>query len=350
MAPMILFLSRKHFTTGVSIRRCCGDLRKDGPPAFVATMSTCRIPCLRTTSTGNRAGGSALISHGIRLSFQKSDCSTTRIFWRRTFSSPHGKSNPFFSSGNSSSARMALTNFRLMKHILLILSTFLACTFSAEAKLNVVATLPDFGSLAREIGGDKVNVTVMAKPTEDSHFVDARPSFVVQLRTADVLIDGGAELEMGWLPPLLQNARNPKIEVGKPGRVQASQGIRLMGVPTTLTRAAGDVHALGNPHFMIDPIIAKAVAQHIAQAFSVVDPSNAAFYESNYKTFETTINAKLQQWGATLLPFKGQPVAAYHESWVYFAHRFGFNIDIFLEPKPGIPPSPSHLAEVIEKM
>ncbi len=165
-----------------------------------------------------------------------------------------------------------------------------------------------------------------------------------------MLIDGGAELEIGWLPPLLQNARNPKIEVGKPGRVQASQGIRLMGVPTTLTRAAGDVHALGNPHFMIDPIIAKAVAQHIAQAFGEVDPPNAAFYQANYKKFEETINAKLQEWGATLLPFKGQQVAAYHESWVYFAHRFGFNIDIFLEPKPGIPPSPSHLAEVIEKM
>ena len=237
-----------------------------------------------------------------------------------------------------------------MKKILLLLPAILTCSFSAYAKFNVVATLPDFGSLAREIGGDKVNTVVLAKATEDPHFVDARPSFVVSLRNADVLIDGGAELELGWLPPLLQNARNPKIEVGKPGRVQASQGIRLMGVPTTLTRAAGDVHALGNPHFMIDPIIAKAVAQHIAQAFSAVDSANAAIYDANYKKFEQTINAKLQQWGATLLPFKGQPLAAYHESWVYFAHRFGFNIDIFLEPKPGIPPSPSHLVEVIEKM
>ena len=237
-----------------------------------------------------------------------------------------------------------------MKKVLLILSTIFTAALSGQAKLNVVATLPDFGSLAREIGGDKVAVTVMAKPTEDSHFVDARPSFVVQLRTADVLIDGGAELEMGWLPPLLQNARNPKIEVGKPGRVQAAQGVRLMGVPTTLTRAAGDVHAMGNPHFMIDPIIAKAVAQHIAQSLSEFDPPNAAFYQANDKKFEETINARLQEWGRTLLPFKGQSMAAYHESWVYFAHRFGFNIDIFLEPKPGIPPSPSHLAEVIEKM
>jgi zinc/manganese transport system substrate-binding protein len=237
-----------------------------------------------------------------------------------------------------------------MKRIFLPFLFSIAIAISAQAKLNVVATLPDFGSLAREIGGDKVEVTVMAKPTEDPHFVDARPSFVVQLRNADVLIEGGAELEIGWLPPLLQNARNPKIEVGKPGRIIASQGIRLMNVPTNVTRAAGDVHALGNPHFMTDPIIAKAVAQHIAQSFSAVDAANAASYDANYKKFEATINAKLQEWGTAMLPFKGQNVVAYHDSWVYFAHRFGLNIDIFLEPKPGIPPSPSHLVEVIAQI
>src|SRR5881296_3839520 len=170
-----------------------------------------------------------------------------------------------------------------MKKTLFILASIFTCALSAHGNLNVVATLPDFGSLAREIGGDKVNVTVLAKPTEDPHFVDARPSFVVSLRNADVLIDGGAELEIGWLPPLLQNSRNPKIEVGKPGRIQASQGVRLMGVPTTLTRAAGDVHALGNPHFAADPIIAKAIAQHIAQSLSAVDPAHAAAYDENYK-------------------------------------------------------------------
>src|SRR5437762_4374539 len=155
---------------------------------------------------------------------------------------------------------MALTNFELMKQIVLILATILACAFSAEAKLNVVATLPDFGTVAREIGGDKVAVTVMAKPTEDSHFVDARPSFVVQLRTADVLIDGGAELEIGWLPPLLQNARNPKIEIGKAGRVIASQGIRMMNVPANETRTAGDVHELGILQLMKNPLIPTEVA------------------------------------------------------------------------------------------
>src|SRR5690242_4456417 len=194
---------------------------------------------------------------------------------------------------------------------------------SADAKIKVVATLPDLASLAQEVGGDKIELSTMAKATEDPHFVDARPSFVVQLRSADVLIDGGAELEIGWLPPLLQNARNPKLEVGKPGRVQASEGVRLMNVPTNVTRAAGDVHALGNPHFCVDPIIAKAVAQHIAQSFGAVDPPNAAFYQANYKNFEATINAKLQGWGALMQPFQGQHVVAYHDSWPYFAHRFG---------------------------
>src|SRR5205809_2774248 len=237
-----------------------------------------------------------------------------------------------------------------MKQILILAVLCIGAALTAHAKLKVVATLPDLGSLAREVGGDKIDVSVLAKPTEDSHFVDARPSFVVQLRDADVLIDGGAELEIGWLPPLLQNARNPKIDVGKPGRVQASQGVRLMNVPTSASRAAGDVHALGNPHFVVDPIIAKTVAQHIAQASSAVDAANTAAYDANYKKFEAAINAKLQEWGAAMLPFKGQNVVAYHDSWPYFAHRFGVNIDTFLEPKPGIPPSPSHLAEVIEKM
>ena len=123
-----------------------------------------------------------------------------------------------------------------------------------------------------------------------------------------------------------------------------------MNVPGNLTRAAGDVHAIGNPHFMTDPIIAKAVAQHIATAFGRIDPANKATYDANYQKFETTINAKLQEWGKAMLPFKGQQIVAYHDSWPYFAHRYGIVIDTFLEPKPGIPPSPSHLAEVIAQV
>ena len=234
-----------------------------------------------------------------------------------------------------------------MKIPALIAAAFAALLTSAEAKLTVVATLPDYGAVARDIGGDKVDVTVLAKSTEDPHFVDARPSFIVKLRSADVLIEGGAELEIGWLPPLLQNARNPKLETGKPGRVVASQGIRMMNVPTTLTRAAGDVHALGNPHFMMDPIIVKAVAKHVAEAFAAADAANATEYAANYAKFEQTINAKLQDWGRAMLSFKGRQFVAYHDSWPYFAHRFGLVSEIFLEPKPGIPPSPSHLVKVI---
>src|SRR5215212_37776 len=152
--------------------------------------------------------------------------------------------------------------------LLSALALLLALISTAHAKLNVVATLPDFGALGREIGGDKVEITVLAKPTEDPHFVDARPSFVVKMRAADVLIEGGAELEIGWLPPLLQNAHNPKIEAGKPGRVVASNGLRLLNVPTTFDRSKGDIHALGNPHFSVDPIIAKTIAQNIANAFA----------------------------------------------------------------------------------
>lgn len=236
-----------------------------------------------------------------------------------------------------------------MKYIPAILLT-LALIPSAHAKLNVVATLPDYASIATAVGGDLIDITAMAKPTEDPHFVDARPSFVVKLRSADALIEGGAELELGWLPPLLQSARNPKIETGQPGRIIASQGLRLLNVPTNVTRAAGDVHALGNPHFGVDPIIAKAIAKNIANAFSTIDAPNASVYAANEKKFEDTINTKLQEWGAKLLPYRGQNLVAYHDSWVYFAHRFGFIIDVFLEPKPGIPPSPSHLGEVITKV
>jgi len=142
----------------------------------------------------------------------------------------------------------------------LVVALLLLLPVVAHAKLNVVATLPDFGSLAREIGGDNVNVTVLAKPTEDPHFVDARPSFVVSLRSADVLIEGGAELEIGWLPPLLQNARNPKIDIGKPGRVVASDGVRLTNAPTNLSRAAGEV----NRHQMMPVVHRPTVRQRLS--------------------------------------------------------------------------------------
>ena len=167
---------------------------------------------------------------------------------------------------------------------------------------------------------------------------------------ADVLIDGGAELEIGWLPPLLQNARNPET-----GSRQTGSGAGVAGYSSDECAHKRDARGwrrsrVGKSAFHDRPDHCQNGRAHIAQSFAAVDPPNAAFYDANYKKFEATINAKLQEWGAAMLPFKGQSVVAYHDSWVYFAHRFGLNIDLFLEPKPGIPPSPSHLAEVIDKM
>jgi zinc/manganese transport system substrate-binding protein len=238
-----------------------------------------------------------------------------------------------------------------MKLIRFGATTFLLlCPLLANAKLKVVATFPDLGSLAREIGKDKVDIVVLGKANDDPHFVDARPNFVSSLRDADVLIDNGADLELAWLPPLLQKASNSKVDIGKPGRVQASQGIALANPTPNVMRVAGDAHARGNPHFMVDPMMAKAIAQNIAKSFKATDASNAAFYDANYRKFEAMINAKLQGWRAILQPYQDQRLVAYHDSWPYFAHRFGLKIDIFLEASPGVPPAPSHLTDVIQKM
>jgi zinc/manganese transport system substrate-binding protein len=221
---------------------------------------------------------------------------------------------------------------------------------SASAKLNVVVTTPDFGAIAAVIGGSEVSITTLAKPTEDPHFVDAKPSFIVKLNRADALIEGGADLEIGWVPALLDQARNSKLAPGAPGRIACNQGIELLEVPATLDRSKGDIHAAGNPHFLTDPANARPVAQHIAEAFSQLDPKSAEIYYANLKKFIDQLDAKLIEWLGVLAPFKGQEVVAYHDSWPYFAHRFNVNIDLFLEPKPGIPPTPVHLAEVILKM
>jgi len=220
----------------------------------------------------------------------------------------------------------------------------------STAQLRVVATTPDLASVAREIGGDRVNVVALAKPTEDAHFVDAKPSFIVTLNRADALIEGGAELELGWLPPLLENSRNSKIAAGAPGRIVASEGIRLLEIPTSFDRSKGDIHSLGNPHFMIDPAAAKVVARNIASHFAALDPRNAATYNANLARFNSRIDAKLADWQKQLAPYRGAKIVTYHRDFIYFAQRFGLSIVDELEPKPGIAPSPAHLAQVIGEM
>lgn len=220
----------------------------------------------------------------------------------------------------------------------------------AHAKLNVVATTPDLAAIAKEIGGDNIDLTTLAKPTEDPHFVDAKPSFIVKLNRADVLIEGGAELEIGWLPALLDQSRNEKLASGAPGHVACAQGIQLLEVPSTLDRSKGDIHAAGNPHYVIDPMNGRQVAQRIADAFCALDAKSGDSYRANLKKFTDALDSKMIEWQRALAPFKGREIVAYHNSWPYFGERFGLKIDLFLEPKPGIPPTPAHLAEVILQM
>jgi len=219
-----------------------------------------------------------------------------------------------------------------------------------SAALRVVATTPEYGALASAIGGGQVKVTSLAKPTEDPHFVDAKPSHIVTLNRADVLIEGGADLEIGWLPPLVEGARNKKIQVGAPGRVRASEGIQLLDVPAVLDRSQGDVHAVGNPHFMMDPEDARIVAHHVTDVFCQLDSASCETFRANLTAFEKRLDGKIAEWQTALAPFKGRPIVTYHTTWRYFAQRFDIVADTFVEPKPGIPPSPPHLAEVIQKM
>ena len=230
--------------------------------------------------------------------------------------------------------------------IVLTVALFFGFSSVTHAKLNVVSTTADFGAIAREIGGDLVNISVLAKPTEDSHFVDAKPSYIAKLARADVLIEGGAELEMGWLPPLIDGSRNSKIELGKPGHVLCVEGLALLEVPATLDRSQGDIHAMGNPHFMTDPMNARHVAKHIAAAFGAADADHITAYRQKLDAFVKRLDEKLPLWEKEMAPFKGRRVVAYHNSWPYFAQRFGLIIDLFLEPKPGIPPTPANLASV----
>ena len=223
-------------------------------------------------------------------------------------------------------------------------------TVPAGAALKVVATTSEYGALATQLGGDRVAVTTIAKPTEDPHFVDARPSQIVALSRADALIEGGAELEIGWLPPLLEGARNGKILAGAPGRIVASEGVQLVDIPAAADRSQGDTHLAGNPHFMLDPMNAKIVAEHVVRVFSALDPAGAATYKTNLAQFESALAIKMKEWTAALAPFAGRPIVTYHPTWRYFGRRFGLVSDTYLEPKPGIPPSPPHLAEVMQKM
>ena len=217
----------------------------------------------------------------------------------------------------------------------------------AHAKLNVVATTSDLGALAREIGRDKVEVTSIAKPTEDPHFVDAKPGFIVKLNKADLLIEGGCHLETGWLPPLITGARNRKILEGSSGHLVVSAGISILEAPAALDRAMGDVHPFGNPHFMLDPLNGKIVAAHICDRLCQIDASNCSYYKDNLKDFIKRLELKLSEWQKAMEPLRGAKIVTYHKTFPYLAQRFNLSVVGTLEPKPGVPPSPSHINTLI---
>lgn len=229
----------------------------------------------------------------------------------------------------------------------LILTVFLASTCLAQGKLYVVTTLPDLEDIAGEIGGDRVETFSIAVGYQNPHFVDPKPSYILKLSRADVFVTVGLDLELGWVPPLLNSARNPKILIGGEGYVDASVNVPLLQVPTSISREQGDIHIYGNPHYWLDPANGKIIARNIRNALVRARPSDAAYFDDNLSRFEKTIDMKITEWRSEIQSLAGLRVIAYHNQWPYFETAFGFHIVEFLEPKPGIPPTPAQLARVI---
>ncbi|HEX8697663.1 MAG TPA: metal ABC transporter substrate-binding protein [Myxococcaceae bacterium] len=230
------------------------------------------------------------------------------------------------------------------------LSTALLCLLSlpAFADLNVVTTVPDLAALAKAVAGDKATITSLSLPTQDPHFVDARPSLALQLNRADLLIAVGLELEIGWLPTLQNGARNGRILVGNPGFLDASTLVRVLDAPVgQVDRSMGDVHPRGNPHFLYDPRAALVLAKGIAARMEQLDPKNAATYRANVEKFSAELEKARAGWEQRLAGLKGVPALAYHRTTMYLADWLGFSHIAFIEPKPGVPPTPGHVAKVL---
>ena len=239
-----------------------------------------------------------------------------------------------------------------MKRIIwLLLSVLWSVPAGAQGKLNVVTTTEDLAAVAREVGGDRIAVEALAKGYQDPHFVEAKPSFILKLQKADVLIAVGRELEIGWLPPLIQQSRNAKIQPGGEGYLDASLHATILEIPAgQVTRAMGDVHPSGNPHYWLDPENGKRIAKDIADKFSERRPNDRAAFDKGLAAFAARVDAGGKRWLAALAPYKGTKVVTYHRSFPNFAARFGLDIIGYVEPKPGIPPSPQHTLDLIAEM
>ncbi|HEX6537126.1 MAG TPA: metal ABC transporter substrate-binding protein [Gemmatimonadaceae bacterium] len=222
---------------------------------------------------------------------------------------------------------------------------------AARAQLNVVTSTTDLYDIAKAVGGDRIEATHIGEGYQDPHFIEAKPSFVLQMRRADVWAFVGLDLEIGWMPLLLDGARNPKIRPGGSGYIDVSKVIPVLDVPQgNVDRSQGDVHPRGNPHYWLDPENGKRIARLFRDRFAQLDPAGASTYAANEQAFERRLDAAASSWAGALAAIKGKPVVAWHTSWRYFAEYTGMNIVGFMEPKPGVPPSPSHLAGLVQTM
>jgi len=221
----------------------------------------------------------------------------------------------------------------------------------AAGKIQIMTATTDLAALAQEVGGEKVDVESVARGYQDPHFVDAKPSFLLKLKRADLLIVVGLELEIGWLPPLINQSTNPKIQVGAPGYFDASRFAKILEIPTgQVTRAEGDVHPLGNPHYWLDPENGLRIAKGIADKLSEMRPGDAAYFAQRYSDFEQRLKQADQRWLEAMKPYAGRKIVTYHRSWPNFAEHFSLNVVGYVEPRPGIPPSPQHTVELIQQM
>jgi zinc/manganese transport system substrate-binding protein len=240
---------------------------------------------------------------------------------------------------------------KLISTAVALLVIALASIAHARAGISVITSTEDLAALVKEIGGDKVSVEALAKGYQDPHFVEAKPSFVLRLHTADLLVVVGRELEVGWLPPLITQSRNSKIQPGGAGYLDASLTARILDIPTgQVTRAMGDVHPQGNPHFWLDPRNGRQVAKAIQDKLTSLSQGDSAYFAQRYADFDRRLAEGEKRWQAMMAPYKGLKIVTYHRSWPNFAEVFGLDVVGYVEPKPGIPPSPAHQLELTQAM
>jgi zinc/manganese transport system substrate-binding protein len=233
---------------------------------------------------------------------------------------------------------------------LIALLVFAVATLPAHAALRVLATTPEWGALTTELGGDKVNVYVATNAFQDPHRIDAKPSLVARARSADLVVAAGAELEIGWLPVLLQEAGNGKIQPGSPGYFEANQQLRLLEIPSSVDRSMGDIHPLGNPHAHLDPHNIATVATALTARLAQLDGPNAAFYQQRGTDFQAKWKEASARWESQAAPLKGLGIVMIHRDQVYLVHWLGMKEIATIEPKPGVPPSAGYLAQLVTKL